>query len=111
WQDCRFEPACRSNDIVLSTSTNGLIWSLVTRVPLDPANGQVDHFIPGLAVDRSTSGASAHLALTYYFYPRARCSPSTCQLSGGVVVTAGGEHPVPQAAADHAAPASPIRHR
>src|SRR5205823_4450945 len=66
------------------------LWSPVVRVPLDPTNGQVDHFIPGLAVDRSTSGSGAHLALTYYFYPRARCSQSTCQLSVGFASSSNG---------------------
>src|SRR6185369_8844065 len=45
----------------------------------------VDHFIPGLAVDRATSGSSAHLGLTYYFYPNSSCSASTCQLDVGFI--------------------------
>ena len=53
----------------------------------------VDHFIPGLAVDPATSGASAHLALTYYFYPNAACTPATCQLDVGYVSSPdGGAH-------------------
>ncbi len=83
WQDCRFRTNCPSNDIVLSTSTNGSVWSTPTRIPIDAVTTQIDHFIPGLAVDRSTSGASAHLALTYYFYPTASCSTATCALTVG----------------------------
>jgi hypothetical protein len=45
----------------------------------------VDHFIPGLAVDLATSTSSAHLALTYYFYPNAACTVATCQLDVGFV--------------------------
>ncbi|MBI3977225.1 MAG: exo-alpha-sialidase [Chloroflexi bacterium] len=191
WQDCRFRRGCRSNDIVMSTTTDGLTWSPVTRIPIDRQNSGVDHFIPGLAVDPATSGSTAHLALTYYYYPNARCSTSTCRLSvgyvssldggvswsqpvqlgesmslswlantsqgymvgdyistsfvggspwsvvalanapsggffdeamhapasgldlssGAAVATPGGEHPVPNAAADHAAPQSPVTHR
>ncbi len=193
WQDCRFRKACRSNDIVMSTSTDGLTWSTVTRIPLDSVNGGVDHFIPGLGVDVATSGASAKLALTYYFYRVAKCGTkrTPCQLevghsqssdggatwstptdvagpfpvtwaadtsqgrmvgdyistswmggrawpalalagapsgsvfdedlfvptgglgpaSGGSVSTTGGDHPVADAASDHAAPRSPIRRR
>lgn len=85
WQDCRFEPGCAANDIVMSTSTNGVNWSAVTRIPIDPAGSGVDHFIPGLAVNRATSGATAQLALTYYFYPNTNCSASTCQLEAGFV--------------------------
>ena len=83
WQDSRFERGGKSNDIVMSTSTDGLTWSPVTRIPLDPVGSGVDHFIPGLAVDKATSGSTAHLGLTFYFYPVAKCSTSTCQLDVG----------------------------
>src|SRR5207237_865796 len=29
WPDCRFESGCNANDIVMSTSPNGLTWSAV----------------------------------------------------------------------------------
>lgn len=85
WQDCRFRSGCASNDIVMSTSTNGTAWTSPVRIPIDAVNSTVDHFIPGIAVDRGSSGATARLALTYYFYPTANCSQSTCQLSVGFV--------------------------
>lgn len=90
WPDCRFRTGCASNDIVLSTSSDGTTWSPVTRVPIDPVTSTVDHFIPGLAVDRATVEASAHLALTYYYYPTASCSTATCQLSVGFISSANG---------------------
>ncbi len=90
WQDCRFIAGCTANDIVYSTSGNGTTWSVVRRVPINPITSGVDHFIPGLAVDRSTSGASAHLGLTYYFYPSASCTVSTCQLDVGFISSATG---------------------
>ena len=77
WADCRFRAGCSSNDIVLSTSTNGKTWSSVSRVPTDPVTSTVDHFIPGIAADPATAG---HLALTFYFYPVSNCSVSTCKL-------------------------------
>jgi hypothetical protein len=83
WQDCRFEKHCSANDIVMSTSSNGTTWSSVVRIPADAVNSKVDHFIPGLAVDKSTSGSTAHLVLAYYYYPNASCSSSTCQLNIG----------------------------
>jgi hypothetical protein len=83
WEDCRFEPKCAANDIVFSTSTDGLSWSAVRRIPLDPVGSGVDHFIPGLAVDPVTSGAGTHLALTYYYYPTADCTEATCDLDVG----------------------------
>jgi hypothetical protein len=82
WADCRFRRSCKANDIVLSHSLNatGTSWSSVARVPIDGTSSGIDHFIPGLAVNRSTSGATAQLGLTYYFYP----SRST-QLSVGFI--------------------------
>jgi hypothetical protein len=90
WQDCRFRRGCASNDIVMSTSTDGAAWSAVVRIPIDATSSKVDHFIPGLAVDPATSGASAHLGLAYYYYPNTKCSTSTCQLSVGFVSSADG---------------------
>jgi hypothetical protein len=80
WQDNRFEPGGTANDIVLSTSTDGITWSPVNRIPLDPVGSNVDHFIPGLAVDRASAGANTALALTYYFEQPAGCVGTTCQI-------------------------------
>jgi len=90
WQDCRFESGCSANDIVMSTSTDGNSWSAVQRIPTDAVGSGVDHFIPGLAVDSSTSGNSAHLALAYYYYPNANCTTATCQLEVGFVSSVDG---------------------
>jgi hypothetical protein len=89
WEDCRFEPKCTANDIVFSTSTDGLSWSAVNRIPIDGIGSGVDHFIPGLAVDPDAS-RSGHLALTYYFYPNAACTAATCQLNVGYTSSANG---------------------
>ena len=83
WEDCRFESGCSSNDIVMSTSTNGTSWSAVTRIPSNPVGSGVDHFIPGLAVDKGTNCSTAHLVLAFYYYPVSNCSSSTCQLDVG----------------------------
>jgi BNR/Asp-box repeat len=85
WQDCRFRSGCPANDIVYSTSLDGVAWSAVTRVPIDPTTSGVDHFIPGIAVDKATFGSSAHLALGYYYYPVSNCTSGTCQLTVGFV--------------------------
>lgn len=90
WQDCRFESGCSANDLVMSTSTDGTTWSAVQRIPTDAVGSGADHFIPGLAVDPSTSGSTAHLALTFYYYPDANCSTSTCQLEAGFVSSVDG---------------------
>jgi BNR repeat-like domain len=90
WSDCRFERSCKANDLVMTTSTNGTSWSAVTRIPIDAVGSGVDHFIPGVAVDKATSGSSAHLGLAYYYYPNTRCSSSTCQLDVGFISSTNG---------------------
>jgi hypothetical protein len=89
WQDCRFIPGCSANDIVLSRSSNGITWSAPARIPIDAISSGIDHFIPGLAVDTTTSGTAAHLGLTYYYYPNANCS-TACQLDAGYVSSVDG---------------------
>ena len=83
WQDNRFEPGGAANDIVLSHSADGITWSPVRRIPLNPVGSHVDHFIPGLAVNRTSAGAHTQLALTYYFDTNPSCSGSTCQIQVG----------------------------
>jgi BNR repeat-like domain len=90
WPDCHFEAGCSANDLVFSASSDGHNWSAVTRIPLDPIGSGVDHFIPGLAVDNSTSDGSAHLVVTFYYYPNANCTTSTCQLDVGTSTSADG---------------------
>jgi hypothetical protein len=90
WQDCSFRSGCAENDIVMSTSTDGSSWSTVARIPIDPKSSTVDHFIPGIDADKSTSGKTAHLALTYYFYPKSNCDVDTCRLGVGYVSSTDG---------------------
>lgn len=85
WHDCRFRSGCPANDIVISSSTDGKLWSPPKRVPIDPTTSTVDHFIPGLEIEPGTSGATAHLSLTYYFFPVSNCTVSTCQLMEGYI--------------------------
>ena len=86
WQDCRFQSGCPANDIVMSKSTSETTWGGVTRVTNDGG----DHFIPGIGVDITTSGAAARLALTYYRYPTASCTAATCQLTVGYTSSTNG---------------------
>ena len=69
----------------MSTSSDGSNWSAPVGIPIDATTSTVDHFIPGMAVDPATSGGSARIALTYYFYPTAQCTSATCQLNVGFI--------------------------
>ena len=90
WADCRFRSSCSSNDIIISTSTNGTSWSTPVRVPIDAATSTDDHFTPGIGVDPSTSGSTTRIGLTYYYYPVAKCTSSTCQLDVGYISSTNG---------------------
>jgi hypothetical protein len=90
WADCRFRTGCRSNDIVVAKSTSETTWAAPVRVPIDATSSTADHFAPGLAVDPSTSGGSARLGLTYYYYPNASCSASSCRLDAGFISSVNG---------------------
>jgi hypothetical protein len=90
WQDCRFRARCSANDIVFSKSSDGVDWSATARIPIDGTDSNIDHFIPGLAVDPTTSGAGTNLALTYYYYPDASCTPDTCVLQAGTIASPDG---------------------
>jgi hypothetical protein len=58
WPDC--SAACERDDIVLSSSADGVTWARLRRIPLGRTG---DHVIPGLAADPARAG---RLALTYY---------------------------------------------
>jgi hypothetical protein len=90
YPDCRFEVKCATNDMVISTSSDGVSWAGPFRVPADAVGSGVDHFLPGLGVDRSTSGAGARLGLVYYFYPSSDCTAATCQLDVGFISSTNG---------------------
>jgi hypothetical protein len=93
WADCRYRgPSCPNagtpNDLVYKTSTTGTSWKpspSPTRIPIDPVGSSVDHFIPGVAVDKATFGPSIHVGVAYYFSPNANCTFPTCQLSVGYI--------------------------
>jgi len=91
WEDCRFRgTSCVDNDLVYSTSSDGVTWSAVNRIPIDDTSSSVDHFIPGIGIDPATSGANAHIALHYYYYSNDSCPQSTCNLYVGYISSANG---------------------
>ena len=85
WEDCRFRSGCSTNDLVFSRSRDGITWTKVARIPIDPTTSTVDHFIPGIGIDPATGLQNAHIGIHYYFYPNSNCSQSTCQLFVGYI--------------------------
>jgi hypothetical protein len=97
--DCRFRANCTAganfgsaNDVVYTTSKDGVNWTPITRIPIDPVDSNIDHFITGVAVRGSIGnlwGDDSHdgLAVNYYFLTDATCDPTvanaTCRLFAG----------------------------
>jgi len=90
WPDCRFRAGCASNDMVMSTSADGLHWTPVMRIPIDPVTSTVDHLGGGLGVDSDSAGRRARLGLFYYFYPDTHCTTATCKMFEGFVSSTDG---------------------
>ncbi len=69
WPDCRFRGGCGGQitptDVVLASSRNGVRWSRVRRVPTGPGLDGLPHFVVGLGVDTSTSGARTRLGVAF----------------------------------------------
>lgn len=102
WAGCYFEANCSTDDIVFTTTTDGLTWTPLQRIPLDAIGSNVEHLTAGLAVDSGTSGQKAHLAVSYYYWPNAGCTATTCQVSVGLAtsVNAGATWSQPQTVGD-----------
>jgi hypothetical protein len=90
WDSCLKEKACSTNDAVLSTSTNGTTWSTPVRVPVGAVGTSADVVIPGIGVDRSTQGSSAHVGIVFYKFSQVKCTIATCRLSVGFISSANG---------------------
>jgi hypothetical protein len=85
WTDCRFENFCMApigtNDLLLTSSSDGVRWTLPKRIPAAPIGSNADHLLPGLGVDRDSAGDDARLGLVYYFFPNSSCTITTCELN------------------------------
>jgi hypothetical protein len=89
WSDCRFRPGCNANDIVVSTSTDGVTWAPPLRVPVVPTASTVSAMIPGLGADPANPG---HLGLVYAYFTAGSCQRGSCALGVAFVQSSDGGH-------------------
>jgi hypothetical protein len=82
WADCRFRPSCDANDIVVSSSSNGVDWTQPVRVPVAATSSTLDAMIPGIGADPSRPG---RLGLVYAYYTPGSCAKGACMLGIGFV--------------------------
>ena len=91
WADCRFRSGCTSNDIVIAKSTSETTWAAPVRVPIDPRHQHGGSLHPGHRRGPAPPrAASTRIGLTYYYYPTASCTASTCQLDAGFISSMNG---------------------
>jgi hypothetical protein len=91
--DCRFEPNCATDDIVMTRSRDGINWTSVTRIPMDPVGSGVEHILAGIGspgfLDLLQGASPFDLAVSYYYTPNAAsCDPNSapgCQLYAGFI--------------------------
>jgi hypothetical protein len=68
WSDARFREDAGVNDVVFSTSVDGLTWTTPVRIPL-PVNAAgvgVNYVLPAIAVAPGSTGRKAKLAVAAY---------------------------------------------
>jgi hypothetical protein len=98
WAGCYFEADCLANetgnttdDIVMTTSMDGLTWTPLQRIPLDAVGSDVEHLTAGLSIDSATAGDRAHLAVDYYYWGNAgTCDATNCQVYVGLATSTNG---------------------
>lgn len=99
--DCRFRANCAAgqnlgsaNDVVYTTSKDGVNWTPITRIPIDAVGSNIDHFITGVAVRGSADDSQGDdsddgLAVNYYYLTDATCDPTAaraaCRLFAGFI--------------------------
>jgi len=84
WSDCRFEPACAVDDIVLSRSPDGRSWSPPILVAEGIPSKSGSLLTPALAVRQR--GRSVRMGLLYYTTAGSRCGlfrPAACTITVG----------------------------
>jgi hypothetical protein len=84
WPDCRFHSGCGGQitptDVVFASSRDGVRWSRVRRVPTRAGLDGLPHFVIGLGVDSSTSGARTRLGMAFNVLTPLGCT-NTCTVA------------------------------
>ena len=65
WPDCTRSPSCGFDHLVISRSSDGIVWSPPTRIPTASRTAETHFVIPGIGVDHTRAG---RLAVAYYAY-------------------------------------------
>jgi len=79
WFDCQLQPQCQANDLVLTTSQDGITWSEVKAIAPALTQAGASLIFPGLGVDSRTSGNQARIGVAFYSVEGANCVADSTQ--------------------------------
>ena len=79
WHGCATDQPCREDRILVATSADGQTWSPPSTIA--PGRAGTTQFVPGVAVDPTTSGPTQRVAVAYYSTPTT-CPPGPSPGSG-----------------------------
>jgi hypothetical protein len=92
WSDCRFEPGCLVDDVVIARSVTGGAWSRPILAAKGAASTHASLLTPALAADGP--GPHASLALLYFAVSGIRCGASFgakgCRVTIGATASSDG---------------------
>ncbi len=80
WNDCRFEQGCHTQDVVMTTSDDGIHWTPIRRVPFQRVGSSKAYYLPVIDVRPGTTDSGAHLGLYSWVLQRADCPTDLCKV-------------------------------
>jgi hypothetical protein len=89
YHGCQFRTGCTQNDLVLTTTDDGVTFTPLRQLAIDPAGANFDHFDAGIGIDPNTSGATARLGIVFFYYPDATCRDD-CAIRTGLTTSSDG---------------------
>jgi hypothetical protein len=89
WPACDVEVGCETNDLLMSWTDDGTIWSTPARVVASPQL-TISAVLPGLAIEPGTAGASARMGIMFYYYFNVPCARDSGKLFAGFTSSADG---------------------
>ena len=89
WPGCADESDCLTNDLWMSWSDDGAIWSAPARIVASPEL-TISAVLPGLAIEPGTAGVSARMGIMFYYYYSVPCVRDSGKLFAGFTSSADG---------------------
>ncbi len=89
YHGCQFRAGCSQNDVVLTHSDDGVSFSPLRQLAIDPPGANYDHFDAGIGIDPNTTGAGARLGIVFFYALDATCTIG-CAVHTGLTTSSDG---------------------